>query len=90
MLNANRCREGYRDMLAATLRAEPGAREMFRKLRNMKAKNMRCDRMHVRQEDGTYKELPDLTSWYAECDTVFGSMFVGMYRTQSGEWTLHS
>lgn len=90
MLNADRCKPGYRDLLAATLRAEPSAREMFRKLRNMKAKNMRCDYMLVRQEDGTYKECPDPAAWYAECDTVFGPMFVCMLRHGDNDWTLHS
>lgn len=82
-----RCKPEYRMHLAAVLRHEKSAREMFARLIVLGAKNMRHDYMLVRNAQGTYDRLPDLTAWYAECK---GGLFVALIRHSDGMWSLHS
>lgn len=81
------CKSEYRLALAMVLRYEPSAREMFRVLRRLGAKNIRPDYMLVRNEQGTYDRLPDLKAWNANCR---GGLAVSMLRHGENDWSLHS
>jgi len=85
------CAPKYRKPLAETLR-DPAVRKLFIMLKSMGARNMRHDTMLVRQPDGSYKQFPDLSAWYADCN---GGTFVAMIKHEGdtifpGGWTLHS
>lgn len=75
-----------RDLLAAVLILERGARKQYKLLMKMGATNIRPDTMLVRGEDGKYTQQLDPLAWNA---TVRG-MHVAMIRHQDGEWLLHS
>lgn len=80
------CKPEYRSLLAAVIKAEPEARRMFKLLKGMGAKNMRCDYMLLRMPNGVYERFPDPCAWYAEAR----GMFIAMIRHGENDWTLHS
>lgn len=82
-----RCRPECRNLLAFLLKNEVGAKQQFKHLRNLGARNMRHDTMLYRLPDGHYERCPDVGAWYAECR---GGLFVAMIRRDDGSWTLHS
>jgi hypothetical protein len=76
----------HRSVMAKTIKSDVNARESYKILLRMKARNIRPDYKFIRNEAGVYDRVPDYEAWNFQV----GSIHACMIRREDGEWTIHS
>ena len=85
---SERTRAENRDLLAAVIRSEPGARAAYKHLLRLGARNIRPDYQLSRTATGEYVRSIDGCAWNATA--LSAGIHVCMIRHGENDWSIHS